>query len=148
MMDYQQLLMLWDQRIVLLTAVLNLTKQIEVQSRQEEIQLSDLPEQRQVYVDRLKKCNQMIDACQAKAAGEESARLKLLLSGKEDAQTYTEEERRLACYARESRSLLDSILALDTEARKKIRDDCDRLQNQLRSVRRQIGVNRRADPFQ
>lgn len=148
MIEYHQLLMFWDQKVVLLTAVLNLTKQIEVQSRQEDIQLSDLPEQRQVYIDRLKKCNRMIDFCQKKAVGEEADRLKLLLSGKEDPQTCTEEERRLAGYARESRSLLDSILALDTEARKRIRNDCDRMQKQLRSARRRAGGIRGSDRFQ
>ena len=135
-MEYSQLLMFWDQRIVLLTVILNLTKQIEVQSSQKDIQLGDLPEQRQVYVDRLKKCNQMIDAFQNKTGEKEGARLKQLLSGNAGPESCTEEERRLADYAQKSRCLLESILTLDIEAQRKIQDECDRLQNLMRSARR------------
>ena len=134
-MEYRQLLMFWDQRIVLLTAILNLTKQIEVQSSQENIQLGDLPEQRQVYVDRLKKCNQMIDTFQNKADEKGRVRLKQLFSGNADLEFCTGEERRLAGYAQKNRCLLDSILASDAEARRKIQNECDRLQKLMRSAR-------------
>ena len=121
------MLLLWDQRIVLLTAILNLTKQIEVQSSQKDIRLGDLPEQRGVYIGRLKKCNRMIDACRGKTDEKELARLTQVLAGKADAAGCTEEELRLADDAQKSRSLLDSILSSDTEARRKIRNECDRL---------------------
>lgn len=135
-MDYSRLLTFWDQRIVLLTAILNLTKQMEAQSSQKDIQLGNLPEQRQVFIDRLKKCNRMIDVCQNKANDDELARLKQLLSGKNGVEPRTQEERRLADYAHKSRCLLDSILASDVEARRKIRIECDRLQKLMRSARK------------
>lgn len=135
-MEYERLLALWDQRTVLLTSVLDLTKQIEAQSRQEDIQLGDLPEQRQVYIDRLKKCNRAIDASAGKANPEDRARLKRILAANPDLTSCTQEERRLAAYARESRRLLDSILASDTEARRKIRLECDRLRKLARSSRK------------
>ncbi len=138
-MDYGRLLMFWDQRIVLLTAILNLTKQMEAQSSQKDIQLGDLPEQRQVYIDRLKKCNRMIDVCQNKAKEDELARLEQLLSGKGGVEPRTPEERRLADYAQKSRCLLDSILASDVEAQRKIRIECDRLQKLMRSARQKAG---------
>lgn len=135
-MEYERLLALWDQRIVLLTSILDLTKQIEAQSCQEDIQLGDLPEQRQVYLDRLKKCNRIIDASVGKADPENRARLKSVLAANPDLTSCTQEERRLAAYAQESRRLLDSILASDTEARRKIRLECDRLRKLARSSRK------------
>ena len=135
-MEYERLLALWDQRTVLLTFVLDLTKQIEVQSCQEDIQLGDLPEQRQVYLDRLKKCNRMIDASVGKTDAENRVRLKKLLAPNPDLTSCTKEEHRLAAYARESRRLLDSILASDTEARRKIQLECDRLRELARSSRK------------
>lgn len=138
-MEYNQLIKLWDQRIVLLTAILNLTKRMEAQSSEEDIQLGDLPEQRQVYLERLKKCNRVIDECEKKANQEDRERLTRILSGKADAKDCTEQERRLAEYAQNSRCLLDSILASDVEARRKIRNECDRIQKLLRSARKKSG---------
>ncbi len=139
-MEYDCLLACWEQRNVLLTAILNLTGQIEVQSSQLDIRLGDLPEQRQVYIDRLKKCNRMIDGYKSKAGETERARLREVLSGKADPAECTEEERRLADCAQKSRRLLDSTLASDTEARRKIRLECDRLRKRIRSARRKAGA--------
>lgn len=49
-----------EQKEVLLTKVMDLTKQIEVRTRQPEINLDDFLEQRVPYMKRVQKCNQLI----------------------------------------------------------------------------------------
>lgn len=57
------LLSCMEQKIILLTKTSDLTKQMEVRSKQEDIEMGDLAAQRQVFIDRLKKCESVIASC-------------------------------------------------------------------------------------
>lgn len=50
-----------EQKVTLFTNMLNISKQIEVQTRQSQIILDDLLAKRQTMMDRIDKCNDLID---------------------------------------------------------------------------------------
>lgn len=123
------------QKLVLLTRISDITKQIEVQSSQDEIELGDLPDQRQVYIDRLKKCEQMICESYASLKGKEQERRKRILSGDFLKEECSVEEARLLNYSIECQNMLQKTLAMDREARKLLQKECDRLQTLLQTAR-------------
>lgn len=125
-----------DQKLILLTKISDLTKQIEVQSSQTDIQLGDLPEKRQIYIDRLKKCEQMIHESYQSMAGEQKERRKKILNGDFSKKDCTVEEAGLLACAIQCRSVLLRTLAMDRDARGLIQKECDRLQNLLHTARK------------
>ena len=46
-----------DQKVILLTQIWDLTKQIELRCMQDDIQLDDFLEQRGMFIARINKCN-------------------------------------------------------------------------------------------
>lgn len=124
-----------DQKLVLLTKISDITKQIEVQSCQKEIELGDLPDQRQIYIDRLKKCEQVITDSYQSMAEEQQVRRKKILSGDFPKEECTEEETELLEYAIKCRDILNKTLAMDVEARRLLQKECDRLQKLLHTAR-------------
>lgn len=124
-----------DQKLVLLTKISDITKQLEVQSSQKDIQLGDLPEQRQVFIDRLKKCEQMIAESYQPMTGAPKERRKRILSGDFPKEECTAEETELLEYVHKCRNVLQKTLAMDQNARRLIQKECDRLQNLLHTAR-------------
>lgn len=50
-----------EQKKLLMTESLNLTKQLEVQSKHEEDEVSEIVDRRQILIDRMKKCDLLIN---------------------------------------------------------------------------------------
>lgn len=136
MISNEILLKYLDQKLILLTRISDITKQIEVQSRQDDIQLDNLPDQRQVYIDRLKKCEQMINESLVPLSGEEKDRRKKILSGNFPKDECSDEEAKLLDYAMQCQNVLHRTLAMDVEARRLLQKECDRLQNLLHTARK------------
>lgn len=131
----QTLAVCLEQKFILLTRISDITKQIEVQSRQDTMQLGDLPVRRQVYIDRLKKCGRMIAAsCRALPERERERREKIL-SGDFPKEDCTPEETVLLKYAVQCRDVLQKTLKMDRDARGRIQKECDRLQQLLHAAR-------------
>lgn len=59
--DSQLVITCLQQKVTLFTDMLNLSKQIEVQTRQEEIILDDLLAKRKTLMDRIDKCNALVE---------------------------------------------------------------------------------------
>ncbi len=123
------------QELVLLTRISDLTKEIEVQSRQREIRLEDLPERRQVYIGRLKKCRRAAAGAAAELPPEQRARAEAILAGNFAGPPRGKEESSLLRTAEKCRAVLRATLADDREARKKIRAECGRLRARIRAAR-------------
>ncbi|QAT50669.1 hypothetical protein EQM14_13360 [Caproiciproducens sp. NJN-50] len=125
-----------DQKQVLLTRLLNLSRQIETQcSREKPEDPSALIRQRQVYIDRLKKCADRIGLLLAKLPHEERERTDSILSARlPKAQCSAGEasamEREAQC-----RSLLRELSASDAESRRQMKKECDRLQKLVNNSR-------------
>ncbi len=124
------------QELILLTKISDITKQIEVQSRQEEIHLDGLAEKRQIYLDRLKKCRQMIEAACLELPPEQLERRKKILSGKFPKEECTPEETKLLELGAKCTSVLNEIIAVDKEARERLQRECDRMQKQFYASRK------------
>ncbi len=125
-----------EQELILLTKILDVTKRIEVQSREKEIRLDGLAESRQVYVDRLKKCRQMLSAACLSLPPAESERRRKIISGRFPKEECTPEEAMLLELGRKCSAVLDETLKTDCEARARLQRECDRLQELVRVSRR------------
>ncbi|HCW80688.1 MAG TPA: hypothetical protein DG942_06235 [Ruminococcaceae bacterium] len=118
------------QKVVLLTKILNITKMMEVQSQQKEVDLGGLPDERQTYIDRLKKCEGIIKKACLSVPEEKQAEVKGVLAGKfPDESCSTPEEKELLHYGIKCSSLLSMTLPLDRECRKNLQKECDRLRS-------------------
>lgn len=125
-----------EQKLILLTKISDITKQIEVRSRQKEISLGDLADQRQLYINRLKKCQQMIEsACQC-LPPERQERRRQILSGRFAEEDCTAEEAKLLVLGKKCRVVRQETLSMDAEARERLQKECDRLQKLLHSARK------------
>jgi hypothetical protein len=125
-----------EQKLLLLTKIANLTKQMEVQSRQKEIEIGDLPEQRQIYIGRLKKCEAIIQNACCMLPVENQERSKAILSGKATQEGCTAEETEFLQCSIKCRGLLQNILSMDSICRKRLQKECDRLQKLMQSGHR------------
>ncbi|WBY64338.1 hypothetical protein [Thermocaproicibacter melissae] len=132
-----------EQRLILLNHILNLTKEIEVQSRQQMVDIGTLVDKRQVYIDRLKKCNAMIDAVCREFPPEQCERMKKIVAGKLPQTECTEEEKKLCELAQKENEVLQKILALDREARSRLEAECNRIQARLRELQEPLPKSNR-----
>ena len=124
------LLSCMKQKVILLTKILDITKMMEVQSQQKEVDLGGLPDERQTYIDRLKKCEGIIKKACLSVPEEKQAEVKGVLAGKfPDESCSTPEEKELLHYGIKCSSLLSMTLPLDRECRKNLQKECDRLRS-------------------
>lgn len=137
-----------EQKLILLNNILDLTKQIEVQSRQQMVDIGTLADQRQIYIDRLKKCNAMIGAACREFPPELCERMKGIAAGRRPEAECTEEEQKLYELAQKGNEVLQSTLALDREARNRLTAECSRIQARLRELQEKepLRKNNRSKP--
>lgn len=130
-----------NQGLVLLTKISDITKQIEVQSRQENMRLDGLAESRQVYIDRLKKCRKLIETACRQLPEEQRERRKKIISGRFPKEECTPEEVTLLELGKKTNALLRETLAVDKEARVRLQRECDRLQKLVHASRKPAAQN-------
>lgn len=130
------------QELILLTRIEDITKQIEVQTRQSEIQMGSLVDQRQLYLDRLKKCRQMIESVCAPLPPEQRERQKKILAGQFPQKECSPEEARLLELGAKCRMVLQRTLATDREARERLQRECSRTREQLLAYRKGAAVGK------
>lgn len=124
------------QKQVLLTRLVNLSRQIETQcAREEPTDPSSLILQRKVYLDRLKKCADRITLLLKQIPPEERKRVDSVLSGHLPEALCNAEEAEVMKRETSCRALLREISASDTESRKYMKKECDRLQKLVNDSR-------------
>ena len=128
------------QQLILLNNILDITKQIEVQRRQQRENIGTLADRRQVYIDRLQKCRAMIDAACREFPEDRREKRKKISSGHFAEEECTSEEKVLLDLGRKSDTVLQDTLALDREARGRLTEECRGIQSRLRVVRKQNAV--------
>lgn len=124
------------QKVSLLNKAADLTKQIEVRSRQERINLGSLPADRQILLDRVEKCNRMIASCAASLPAEPRVRLEQILAGKVPSGECNTGEAEILRDSLKCLSLVRSILAESGLAIRRIRGERNRLQSRLSELRK------------
>lgn len=118
-----------NQKQILLTRLLNLSRQIEAQcSREKPEDPSALIQQRQVYLDRLKKCADRIALLLTKLPPAERERTDAILFARVPKAQCSAWERSVMKQEAECRSLLREISASDAESKRQMKKECDRLQ--------------------
>ncbi len=125
-----------EQELILLTKISDITKQIEVQSRQDNMNFDGLAESRQIYVDRLKKCRKLIETACRQLPEDQRERRKKIISGRFPKEECTSEEAKLLELGEKSDTVLRETLALDQEARGRLQRECDRLQKMVHTSRK------------
>lgn len=124
------------QELILLTKISDITKQIEVQSRQENMNFGGLAASRQVYIDRLKKCRDLIEKACRQLPEDQQERRKKIISGRFPKEECTPEEVTLLELGKKFNAVLRQTLALDKEARVRLQQECDRLQKMVHASRK------------
>lgn len=136
-MSIETILACLDQKVILLTQIWDLTKQIEIRCMQDDIQLDDFLEQRGIFIARVNKCNDLIDRLTKELPAEQQERITQLLQRKlEDDDCKNKEEQRVLMLSKECRAILQKASVLDHSARAKIRKQCDDLREKINQERR------------
>lgn len=143
---YENLMQCLDQKIVLLTRVYDLSSQMEALSGEADFDLGLLPQQRQVFLERLQKCDALIGTLSAKLPPEAGPRAEAAIRGKIKKEDCSNDELPLFQSGTEIRSLLRRILASDEQTRGRVQAQCMHLGTLLRSSR-SSGYSRLPDGY-
>lgn len=135
-MPYEELKSCLEQKEILLTRIMNLARQIEVQCTFPDPELLDLLQQRQVYIDRLKKCSELLIVLTKQLDSRESERIGRVLSAQVEKETCSAEELRLMERESKCRTLLRETAAMDSESAKRIGDERDRMKSLISRSRK------------
>ena len=110
--NFKSFLTCIEQKNILLTSLLNLTKQIEVQANQDEFNLNELLLKRQIFIDRTIKCDEIIKQ-QIKSFSAEQRELceAILSSDKEKA--FDSDQKKAFNLARENDALTEKIININ-----------------------------------
>ncbi|WP_411676505.1 hypothetical protein [Caproicibacter sp.] len=141
----EELLACVDQKEVLLTRIFNLARQIEVVCREPEHPVpTALIQQRQVFLERLKKCADRIALLVGKMPAPERERVSGVLAGRVSKQECSAQEQLLRDGETRCRSLLRGTLASDAESGRQMKKERDRLRKLVNDSR---GKGRETSPF-
>ncbi|MVB09760.1 hypothetical protein CAFE_04250 [Caprobacter fermentans] len=145
MTGMEELLACVDQKEVLLTRIFNLARQIEVVCCEPEHPApTALIQQRQVFLERLKKCADRVSFLIGRMPAPDQERVSGVLSGRVSKQECSEQEQLLRDRETRCRSLLRGALASDAESARQMKKERDRLQKLVNDSR---GKGRETSPF-
>ncbi|GEM_PF-909273 len=119
-MSNEQLIPCMEQKVILLTKILDLTKQIEVRCKQNEILIDELLQMRKGYLSRVEKCNFLIDKILAEAQSDETDRLSELLAAKVGEHGCSDDELTLLRCAKRSKELSHAIIRINKNAQNRL----------------------------
>lgn len=128
-----------EQKELLLIKIADLTKQMEVRTKQKEIRLENLPAQRQVLLDRMEKCRLMIDVCVKALPEEERERMERILACEIPPEECGPDEQVLLKRSLKCLSLLRTVVAENSVAVGRVKKERDRLQKALSGLHRNTG---------
>ena len=134
-MPMNQILTCLEQKVIILTQILNLTKQIEVRSNEPDIDLDNFLEQRGAYIVRVNKCDHLIHTLSKNLTVEEQKRLEWILLGELSEAECNDEELPLLRLSKDCTSLLERAAIIDQSARDAIQKQCDELRKKVNDSR-------------
>ncbi|HEX3037504.1 MAG TPA: hypothetical protein VHO94_00735 [Oscillospiraceae bacterium] len=132
----EQIVLCIQQKLVLMTNILNLSKQIEVRCSQPEIELGNLLQDRKVYMDRFDKCSTLLSKLTAELPSEEKEHMEQLLGGKAEPEDCSGEELSILKSVRKFNDYLQQAIALDKNATKHMKKQCDELRVTINKQRK------------
>ncbi|MFY9198351.1 MAG: hypothetical protein WBK75_04565 [Acutalibacteraceae bacterium] len=124
-----------EQKKIFIKDILDITKQIEVQSRQEEMEMDDLVTQRQTRIDRLKKCDNLIDEKVKTLDKNQREKWEKLVVGKADGFDNDDEQKAFALML-STKEMLERINTLDNKAKENLQEQYEEAKRQLAELRK------------
>ncbi len=115
-MGYDYIKICLEQKNIFMTNIVNFTKQLEVKSQQEEIDFEDILSKRKENMDRIDKCNVMIQDKLKDFPLEKQQLITDIINGITPAEQCQDEFVVLAELAANYRSMLNQALSLDKSA--------------------------------
>lgn len=123
-----------EQKVILMTQILNITKQIEVRCNEPEVNLEHLLDQRGSLIQRAKKCDGLVFSLTDQLPPEQKDRIKSILS--RTAQNLGEDEQKASKLVEKADSLYQQAAALDQSANEAIQRQYDDTKSKLRELRK------------
>ena len=124
-----------EQKKIFIKDILDITKQIEVQSRQEKMEMDDLVTQRQTRIDRLKKCDNLIDEKVKTLDKNQREKWEKLVVGKADGFDNGDEQKAFALML-STKEMLERINTLDNKAKENLQEQYEEAKRQLAELRK------------
>jgi hypothetical protein len=125
-----------EQKKILITEILNITKRIELRTRGTEIELDNLLELRGSFISRVAKCDDFILTLSQSLSDEQQQRLQRILHSELTEEDCSDTELRLLRISKECVSLLQSAGQIDQSARNAIQAQCNELREKINEARK------------
>lgn len=137
-MPYNKLLECLKQKVILLTCISDLSRQIEKQCSLPNpgIEIAGLLQRRQIYIDRLKRCNSLIKKLLDDLSPDEQPRIRSAMSPGFQKEGCSETELELYNLEARCRSLLSHISSMDSESISRVQKERDHLKKMMDRSRR------------
>ena len=132
----KEILTCLEQKVILLTEILNLTKQIEVRSKENDIELDNFLDQRGIYIVRVNKCDDLILSLSKSLPLEQQTRLQQILHAEYSEDECSKEELPLLKLSIECTELLQRTAVIDKSARDAIQEQCNELREKINLTRK------------
>ncbi|NLG93353.1 MAG: hypothetical protein GX485_07355 [Clostridiales bacterium] len=127
-----------EQKVLLLTKIWNLTKQIEVRCMEPEVELDQLLDLRGIYIERVNKCNSLIQKLTKNFSAEQQEHLtRIFRQDLSDEQCNSDEERKILKLTRDCAEILQKAGALDKAARETLNKQCMELKEKINQLRKE-----------
>ncbi len=138
--DYESILLCLEQKSIFATDVLNITKQIEVQSNQEELDLDELLEQRQSRIQRMMKCDELIQTKLSDFDKEEGEHWQQIIDG-EQCEIEGKEQKKAAAYVEAIGDTSKRIVTLQKSVMKNLRAQYEEAKENLTQLNKNNMAN-------
>lgn len=126
-----QIIICLEQKEILLIKIMDLTKQIEVRSRQDKVFFEDFFKRRDTFMERVNKCERLITNLIAQLPQDQQERLKPLLNAKEGCPPYSKEEIRIFELSKNCFIIRQKAMVIDQRANAVLKKRCDELKDKI-----------------
>ncbi len=125
-----------EQKVILLTQILNLTKQIEVRCNEPAVELEHFLDQRGSLMQRVDKCDDLMHSCIAQMPPVQQSRVTSILNQNIEEKDCSEEERSVLLLADQCNTLFQRAAALDQSANDALKKQYEDVKDKLKEIRK------------
>ena len=136
-MPDNQIIACLEQKVILMTKVLDLTKQIQVRSKQPDIDLEDFLNQRASYMKRVQKCSDLISSLTKQLSPEQQKRMMQILNSTVSEEDCDGEELTILTLTQNISALFQRTASLDKSAYEAIKNQYNLVREKLNQLRKE-----------
>lgn len=138
-MTNEQIALCVQQKLILMTNILNLSKEIEVKCSQPEIELNDLLQKRKNFMDRIDMCNALLMKITDELQPEEKRHIKQVLDGKAEKTACGDDELPILQAAQMYNDYLQQAILLDKNSSQFMRKQYEEMKTVINQQRKRHG---------